>query len=275
MNAAIREAWRKTIVTDEEWKQHADAARPVRTGEAAGFLVRSGGTGLIGYLKPLNAPRGPGHARPAYEKIASDLAYEVSVNVPPVILYRRSDAKGAEPKEVSISFSWGGASPWSDVFNIESADGGAQPGGLAAMIKRLAAGSCEVMALDAWLRNTDRHNPGNAILAYGSEEDPGQLFFIDYANAMDYDGEWSKAEKNHQVFRRLPCPPILAGNAVKARVQAAARRIADLGDTVVAEIICRIPDDFLLPAARRNLLEWLLWRKQHLVSAFDLWYAGN
>ena len=78
--------------------------------------------------------------------------------------------------------------PWGDLFKIGVADGGVQPPGLAALIKRLVGGSSGVMALDAWLRNTDRHNDGNAILAYAGEEDPGQLFYVDFANAMDYDG---------------------------------------------------------------------------------------
>ncbi len=101
MNPAVRDAWRKVVVTTEEWEPHSDQARPVRGGtEAGGFLVRSLMTGLIGYLKPLK-PRG-NNSRAAYEKIASDLAFEIRVNVPPVVLYRRPDAQPPEPREVHI-----------------------------------------------------------------------------------------------------------------------------------------------------------------------------
>src|SRR5713226_6317026 len=185
MDPAIRDRWRKEVVNCDDWTPHSDTARPVRGGEAGGFLVRSVQSGLIGYLKPLNVRAG--HSRSAYEKIASDLAFEIDVNVPPVVLYRRIDAQPSQPKEVSISFASGGAMPWGDLFQIGVADGGVKPAGLAALGKRMVAGSCGVMALDAWLRNTDRDNAGNAILAHDGEEDPGQLYFVDFANSMDYD----------------------------------------------------------------------------------------
>jgi hypothetical protein len=273
MDPAIRDCWRKVVVTTDEWKPHSDQARPVRGGEAGGFLVRSAQTGLIGYLKPLK-PR-PGHSRPAYEKIASDLAYETGVNVPPVVLCRRPDAKPPEPTEVCISFAWGGAAPWGDLCNIGAADGGVKPSALAGIIQRLVAASCGVIALDAWLRNMDRHNEGNAILAYAGEEDPGELFYVDFACSMDFDGHWSADKCNHQAFQRVPVPPLLAACAVKNRVQEAAQHIADLAEAVVADIVRRVPDDFLAQPAREQLLGWLLWRKQQLVPAWSEWYAGN
>jgi hypothetical protein len=271
MDPAIRSRWRQEVVNTEQWERHLDQARPVRSGEAGGFLVHSAQTGLIGYLKPLKS-RGR-YSRSAYEKIASDLAYEIGVNVPPVVLYRRPDAQSPQPREVSISFAWGGATPWGDLFDIGAADGGVQPPALAALIRRLVAASCGVMALDAWLRNTDRNNPGNAVLAYAGEDDPGQVFYVDFANAMDFDGHWSAG--NHQTFQRLPVPPLLAACAVRKRVEEAAQRIADLPDAVVADIVGRIPEDFLAAAVREQLLEWLVWRKQRLVPAWGQWYAGK
>jgi hypothetical protein len=273
MDAAIRCSWRQQVVNTERWERHSDAARPVRGGEAGGFLVRSVQTGLIGYLKPLN-PRGH-HSRSAYEKIASDLAYEIGVNVPPVVLYRRPDAESSQPREVSISFAWAGAVPWGDLCSIGETDGGVRPPALAALIRRLVAGSSGVMALDAWLRNTDRNNEGNAIMTYAGVEDPGQLFYVDFANAMDFDGHWSADKDNHQKFERVAVPPLLATCAARNRVEDAAQRIAGLSDSVVAEIVGRVPDDFLRAPAREQLLGWLVWRKQRLVPAWAQWYAGN
>jgi len=228
---------------------------------------------MIGYLKPLN-PRA-GHSRPAYEKIASDLAHDIGVNVPPVVLYRRPDAQPPEPREVAISFAWGGATPWGDLFNINAADGGVQPPGLAGLIRQFVGASSGVMAVDAWVRNTDRHNEGNAILAHAGEGDLGQLFYVDFANAMDYDGHWSADKGNHQAFQRPPVPPLLVACAVRKRVEEAAQRIADLADSVVADIVTRIPDDFLAKSARDQLVAWLVWRKQQLVPSWSQWYAGN
>ncbi len=131
------------------------------------------------------------------------------------------------------------------------------------------------MALDAWLRNTDRHNEGNAILTYSGAEDAGQLFYVDFANAMDFDGHWSADKGNHQAFQHLPVPPLLTTCAVKNRVEETAQRIANLSDSVVADIVTRIPEDFLAEPAREQLLAWLLWRKQQLVPAWSQWYTGN
>jgi hypothetical protein len=267
----IRAYWRQQVVNTEQWEPHLDQARPVRGGEAGGFLVRSPLTGLIGYLKPLQPRAGP--SRPAYEKIASDLAFDSGINVPPVVLYRRPDAQPPQPREVSISFAWGGATPWGDLFNIGAADGGVQPPALAGVIRRIVAASSGVMALDAWLRNTDRNNEGNAILTYAGEEDPGQVFYVDFANAMDFDGHWSAG--NHQTFERLPVPLLLTACAVRSRVEEAAKRIADLDDAVVADIVRRVPDDFLAEPAREQLLGWLVLRKRQLVSSWSQWYAGN
>lgn len=273
MDLGIRDRWRKEVVSSEEWKPHSDTARPVKPGEAGGFLVRSVQTGSVGYLKPVNARAGP--SRASYEKVAADLAYEIGVNVPPVVLYQRPDAQPSQPKEVSISFAPRRAMRWGDLFNIGAADGGGKTPAPTARIKQMVADSCGVMALDAWLRNMDRNNVGNAILAYDGDEDPGQLFFVDFANSMDYDGNWSAGANNHQTFQRSPPPLLLAGNAVKSRVEETAKRIADLPDDTVAEIIRRIPDDFLAQVAREKLLVWLLWRKQNLVPSWGHWYAGN
>jgi hypothetical protein len=129
------------------------------------------------------------------------------------------------------------------------------------------------MALDAWLRNTDRYNPGNAIVTYARNDDPGQLFYIDFAFSMDFDGHWSAG--NHQTFQCPPVPPLLVAGCVRNRVEEAARRIADLPNHLVAKIVGRVPSDFLAAEARERLIGWLNWRKRHLVPAWGQWYAGN
>jgi hypothetical protein len=87
MDATTCNRWRQEVVSTEEWVHHIDQALPIQPGEAGGFLVRSAQTGLLGYLKPLN--HNAQVPRAAYEKIASDLAFEAHVGVPPVVLYRR------------------------------------------------------------------------------------------------------------------------------------------------------------------------------------------
>src|SRR5260221_9106826 len=99
MDDQIREKWRGLVTTDETWTIDEKSGLPLR-GEAKGIWVRSA-TSIAGYLKPTKVD-GKERYRPAYEKIASDLAYEVGVNVPPAVLYVRPDVTAEKPSPVVI-----------------------------------------------------------------------------------------------------------------------------------------------------------------------------
>jgi len=246
---------------------------PIQPGGAGGFLVRSPQSALIGYLKPLNP--NPQHPVAAYEKIASDLAYEVGVNVPPVVLHCRPNPPAPQPKEVAVSLVWGRSSVWSELFNMGAADGGIPDSlpALAHLAKHVLAEGSGVLALDAWLHNQDRNNARNALLAYDCGTGPGTMCYIDFGHTMDCSGSWTQG--HHQVFARVNVPPFFATCVDRGRVRETAERIIGLSDAVVAQIVQRIPDGFLAAPARDRLAEWLVWRKQNLIRTWDQWYAGT
>jgi hypothetical protein len=273
MDAKIRDRWRQEVVSTEDWVQHIDSAIPVQPGEAGGILVRSNQSGLIGYLKPLNPNAQV--PRAAYEKIASDLAYEARISVPPVVLYRRQDPAAGQPTEVAISLVWGRSSEWGDLFNIGAADGGipASPPALHKLVRNLFASTCGVVAFDTWLRNSDRNNARNAVVAYDVGEGAGTMLYLDFSYTMDHDRHWSNG--NHRTFERVNIPPFFAACLDRERVREAAERIAAMPDELVADIVRRVPDDFLAIDARERLVQCLVCRKAQLPAAWNEWYSGT
>jgi hypothetical protein len=260
------------VVNTEEWVQHIEQALAIQPGEAGGFLVRSVQSDQLGYLKPLN--HNAQVPRAAYEKIASDLAYEARISVPPVVLHRRPNPPAGQPKEVAISLVWGRSSVWGDLCNLSDPNGGipASPPALRELVRIVLARNSGVLAFDAWLRNTDRNNARNAIVAYDVGEGPGTILYLDFSYTMDYDRHWSNG--NYQSFAKVNIPPFFASCVERQLVREAAERIAGLSSDLVAGIVARMPDDFLKADARQRHAEWLVWRKGHLLDTWDQWYAG-
>jgi hypothetical protein len=245
------------------------------SGVGGGILVRSCPSGLVGYLKPLRAI--PYIPVAAYEKIASDLACEVGVNVPPVVLHRRPDLPPRQDplprleKRVAISLVPGPNVRWGDVFSLGAADGGLSGQALLDARLLLAEGS-GVLALDAWLQNEDRDNPKNAILVYGPRASTGTLYYLDFETTMDRCGHWD--QEPHQEFKPVRLPRFFAASIDPGRVRETAKRIAALSDDMVSQVVLRIPDDFLPPPVRVHLREWLLWRKRNLIPRWGQWFPG-
>jgi len=240
-------------------------------GEAGGFYVRSQPSGQIGYLKPLN--HNPGHPRAALEKIASDLAFEVGVNVPPVVLYVRPDAQAPQPREVAISLVPDKVFEWQYLFQFGAPDGGITLPALAHLARQVLGVSSGVVALDAWLGNTDRNNPRNAILDCTPGTNPGTMFFLDFANTMIHGGQWDEDRYKH--FVRVGVPAFFAGAIDQGRVRATAEAIKGLTDAMLEEIVMRLPPAFLAQDARGHLLGCLRWRKEQVLPAWAQWYPGT
>ncbi len=86
-NTEIATRWRDAVMSPHaEWKTSPNKAGYVE-GMSKGFMVSCCELDRRAYLKPIE-PMGDVAAR---EKIASDLAFELGVAVPPVVLARRSD----------------------------------------------------------------------------------------------------------------------------------------------------------------------------------------
>jgi hypothetical protein len=226
---------------------------------------------LVAYLKPTKDE--PNHPRAAYEKIASDLAYEVELSVPPVVLYVRPDPQPGQAKEVALSLLVASqVFPWGELFDFGTLDGGlGAKRALHQILKFVFSVGAGLVAFDAWLGNTDRNNPNNVILAR-EENTLGTLYFLDFSNSMDFNGGWSGG--NDLVFSTVGLPPAFAMSLDGDRVREGAERISSIPDSKVREIVTRIPDDFLAPDRRGALSDNLVARKAILLEEFPRWYPG-
>ncbi len=103
--AEIASSWRAIVTSPWPWHRapHQAGAMlgPVVEGEAGGFYVTSDAVPRRAYLKPLKKDPGPFRSRAAREKIVSDLAHDLGVAVPPVILYERPD--GGDERDCCVS----------------------------------------------------------------------------------------------------------------------------------------------------------------------------
>jgi hypothetical protein len=174
--------WRAQLFSTFAWQQ--DASRP-NPGEAGGFFVTCPDVPRRAYLKPTRIC-GDDHPRAANEKIVSDLAAELDLAVPPVLLFRRPACPAGEESRTCVSLVpfdefW----EWSEFYNL------APTPSIQAVVRGLLARGCGVIALDAWVGNTDRDNGRNAGFGNSVAAPAESTFlFLDHANALNHGHRW-------------------------------------------------------------------------------------
>ena len=105
-NAELAAEWRKHAECPYPWKPCGNSAGVLGTiakGEGGGLFVGFDELGgRRAYMKPTRKAL-PMYAKAAREKIASDLASELGVPVPPVLLTTREDRPAGEERNVCVS----------------------------------------------------------------------------------------------------------------------------------------------------------------------------
>ena len=206
----------------------------------------------------------PSRCRAAKEKIASDLAHELGVSVPPVLLHEWDYGTGLIPVCLS-RVCYRSQYHLVDLLDSRREDGGLK-GPMFQLIARMLK-SPGFIAFDAWLANTDRANDGNVMVGFETDgEDVGELLFIDFSNAM----MWSRADL--AAFQKVSVLPVLQRMTDADANRHIAERIRDLPVATVEVVLHRIPEPFLRPVDRDLLLEGLIARKQRICDEFATWY---
>jgi hypothetical protein len=258
----VRREWRDTVKSGHQWvRDPAVAANP---GEAGGFRVSCATAPLLGYLKPTrigdaNTPRA------ANEKIVSDFAFDLGLNVPPVVLFDRADAAAAsEETRCCISLvMYPEHHPWGMIWEV-----GVYPEPVQQLIRAAMARYSSTVALDLWIGQTDRNNANNAVLGV----DPAnaaytEFLFLDHAFALNINGRW--AGGNWRTIEMVPLPPIFRNSLDKPAVLGAADQIAALTDQQVTDTVNRVPEDYMTAAHKAVLAEGLNGRKRLLRDFLD------
>lgn len=251
--------WR-TALNIDSW---VPIAGQVTQTEAAAFLVRNGQTS--GFAKPGHVRVSvQDHPRAAHEKIAADLAFELKLPVPPVVLWNRRNAPAGQERHCCVS-----AIPFEGAFytwrQIRTR------AGIAVRIgSHLGQVASAMSVFDTWIMNGDRFNDGNLLIQQLHPNGPVRAAYIDLANSMTLvsrflqhqhpgqtlEEQWRKS----YVIQRYPQE---APQDDSAR-DAAVARIEALPDSVIHDIVTRIPIGYMDAAKQAEIVAGLIFRKQHL-----------
>lgn len=254
--ADICHAWREQLSSSLDWEQAPD---DLPTGEAAGFKVVANDIPFGAYLKPTK-PNSDDLPRSANEKICADLANDVSLPVPPAVLYVRNKAPDNEESHVVLSLIladrvW----RYKDIEQVPN-----PPWNLVEDALRRGSGT---LGFDTWVGHQDRNNKGNLVFFQNPESGDYQVAYIDYAYTLNRNRRWEKGDPAEVSFPDF-LPKIL-DHIDADRVRDGIDSIEDLMDEDVRVIVERIPDEFMAADHRAVVVRALLDRKSEVRSTLE------
>lgn len=250
----IARQWFQSAVADVKWT--AGGAR--FSSALKGFEAEC--ENARGVAKPGSKNLDPSHhAAAAHEKICSDLAYMLGLPVPPVTLWHRENPPAGHSRYVAVSaYTFETPYTWQHI--------GANPA-FATHFAAALGGSASAMApFDTWVGNLDRVNPENLVVnARGTREGA----YIDFANSLSL--VWKR--DGYQLIVPVSCYP--AGVTPDLETMAGIiRKIQQLPELRIREIIDRIPMAFLDAPSRDLIVEGLLYRRAHLRKHLEQHYPN-
>ncbi len=279
----IAALWRAHARIDYEWRACANQAgvlgAPV-AGEAGGLFVECDALGRRAYMKPIRSDAQV--CRAAREKIASDLAHDLGLAVPPVILAERGADAGAAERLVCVSlvlfprqWSWGHVKTFLE--DEESPTTVAMQNGLSE-IAALA------LAFDTWVGQADHNDhPHNIVFGYdcrGQQITESSWVFLDYACSLgmesvdSVDGCRSTWADPTVVCQRAGFPKKLAAQIGTEALQQAVERIAAFDIQEIGRIVDRIPDAYLPETEKAVIARGLSERRTLVREVFFPTPAG-
>jgi hypothetical protein len=246
--------WRgAALLPAESWSATAEE-RP--GGEAQGFFVECKAKGLRGYLKPTRIdPPFTVHPRAAHEKIASDLAFDLGLPVPPAILVDGRQCGTVVAAAVISLVMYPEVHKWSHAVATQAAAAIAHH-----TLRSTAKTWSGIIAFDIWLGNSDRNNDANLLIGTDPRAAPpiSEPVFCDYANSMLH-AQWTQA--SHQVGAPPGFLPVLLQLVDRTSALEMAERIKDFSPTTINEIVNRIPESYLLPNHKAIIVQALTDRR--------------
>jgi hypothetical protein len=276
----IAAEWRTKAFSDAYWKPDLNqAGGPVgapRMGESGG---RFGGSDSLPrrrvYLKPGKRDPNPRHARAAREKIASDLAYDLGITVPPVVLARYRHATDEENICASLVM-YPAAYSWSEI--VKKLDG-SRPSPREEAVRKLIeqasallpTAAAHALAFDTWVQQQDHgpHNDHNIVFGY-EPKDGGRYAFIllDFALAFGVGGRWETTGHSESSENCKPAPlhPKMIERVDPNELSRMIDKIEKMPDTAIDEIVRRIPSTHL-PAAEMDVIVGGLMVRRELLRA--------
>lgn len=226
-------------------------------GEGGGCFVESDAIGgRRAYMKPIRR----GYNRAAREKIASDLAYDLEVPVPPAILATREDARSGEERYVCASLVlFPRQFPWLQIKQYASDPTSPVAQAIGNSMPDAAA---RALAFDTWLAQGDHNDhPHNVVFGYNPRDgaSSGSFIFLDYAFSMGCPHGWSDGKFN--VCAAVPFSQTMIDYMDKAKLDACIGQIEGYPEDRLAGITGRIPGTHLPAPEAEKIQESLLARR--------------
>ena len=259
----------------EEYRWIKDRNRPQPDGESKGFYVHSPGLRYTGYLKP-GLHRSALQPAAAYEKIASDLAYDLNLHfrtnlaVPPVQLYRRPDVE--EFDEQLAHTTCVSLVPYPEILTMTDAERLRSLGALSEQrlsnIRQGLRNASGMLAFHTFIGQFDANYIGNTV--YGETEDmsANEVFFIDHAWSLNYNGRWSQGY-DWRTVQPSPVPPWWSKHLNLNLISTTAEAISRFNPNHIESIVKAIPGDFMAHADQEVVVKALRHRQQRIVPAMD------
>lgn len=263
----IARAWREGLTLDGTTLQKCPR-QDGPTGEGRGFWVES--TLLPGrslYLKPTKLDRAAFCGRAGREKICSDLAYELGLGVPPVLLARRARCPPDQEEWVCVSLRL--YDQQIDVDSLEDWKHRAGPLGRAVAAHAPIASS-RAWVFDTWVSQTDHRDVSPENIHFGwdpSDSSRRGFVFLDYAMSLGFKGAW--ASGRHLDPQVAPFPSILMSEASPERLDEDLKRVENFDEEVIEELVQRIPENYLPDHERSTIARGLKERRGKLRAMFS------
>jgi hypothetical protein len=251
---AVAPVWRAETLTTLPWSSPGNPGEA--GGQAQGFFVKSGD--LTGFAKPSRQPNEPADAPPraVHEKIASDLAFDLRLPIPPVVLWRRNVSTPDQETLCAVSLvPFNPAHKWQHVE--------VTPVARDRIATALAAAASAMSVCDTWLDNRDRHNGGNLLVHEQLTTGNIHWAYIDYAYSMTYGWGQSAAPATAAVVGRYPGHAALDMGAVAD----ALRAIETMEESEIQSVPTRLSPDFLDSVRAAIIADGLIRRRTGLREA--------
>jgi hypothetical protein len=258
----VADAWRKEMLTLLAWSSPGNPGQA--GGQALGFFVKCGS--LTGFAKPSKQANEPAGAPPraAHEKIASDLAFDLRLPVPPVVMWRRQVSAPDQEALCAVSLV-----PFEPAHKWQHVE--ATPAARDRVAGGLAAAASAMSVFDTWLDNRDRPNGGNLLVNEDLATGTIHWAYIDYAYSMTYVWGQGAAPAVGSVVARYPVQAPADLVAVADTVQA----IEAMQEDAIRLVATRLSPDFIDAARAATIADGLLRRRIELRQALRQEYGGG
>ena len=235
---SIANTWHESVYTDETW---IDKRQFSNTESMPREVVSS--SGIRGIAKP-GVRKNDGIARAAHEKIASDLAYRLSLPVPPVILWDRGESCPWERYTCISAFAFENITAFDKV-----------PSNILQQCKDdISKKFSAMLPFEIWIGADDRKL--DHVLVGDITENTLQLAFIDYAYSLSY---FFRRQQDDRILR-IHVPYQINRSTILEVIE----KITLLNGNDIAIIVNRIPEQYLNNDKKSLILDNLNFRREIL-----------